>query len=80
MAENPVAVENRINLAERHQIGRIQLEIGMQVEGAAMMDFQFLGASADFTNRMERQMLLAHRRPVTRARSSDRMLALGSID
>lgn len=80
MAKPEVAIDATLfRFAERHQIGRIQLEIGMQMERASVMHFQLLGAAAHLADRMQCEMLFAHSRPVTRARSSDRMLAFRSI-
>lgn len=80
MAENPVAVENRINLAERHQIGRIKFEIGMEVKRTPVMYLKRFRPAANLTDRMQCKMLFAHRGPMARTSGAERMLAFRSID
>lgn len=67
-------------LAERDQVVRIELKIGMQMEGAHVMHFEVFRPAAQLANRMESEVLLAHCRPVARAGVRYRMLALGRID
>lgn len=52
----------------------------MQMERFYVMHLKLLRPAAKLADRMQREMLLAHCRPMTRARGAERMLAFGSID
>jgi len=67
-------------LAKRDEICFIQLQIRMEVERTAMMNLQLFRPAAYRAARILFEEMLADGRPVRRARSSDRMLALSSID
>lgn len=81
MSYEKVAVDAiLLGLAERDQVLRIKLEIRMQMKRSDVMDFKVLGAPTDFADRMQFEVVGTDLRPVSRARSTDRMLAFGSID
>jgi hypothetical protein len=69
-----------LRLAERDQVQWVELEIRVQVEWADVMHLEVLGAAAQFTDGMQREVLTSDRRPMRRACMAERMLALGGID
>lgn len=81
MPEPKMAVDPALfRFAERDQIGRVELKIGMQMERPAVMHLQLLRAAANLADRMQSEVLLAYRGPMRGALSGHGMLAFRSVD
>lgn len=79
MPENKMAVVTR-RFAECDEIAFFQLQFGMEMEWMTVMYLKLDLAAANRTDRKFFKMLFANCRPMRRTRSTERMLALGSID